>query len=154
MTGERKSLWIPWTIVAGFGVVTAVNGVMIWFALTTFTGLDREEPYLRGIGYNDVLAEARDQAATGWAAAVDAAPDRLAVEVADAGAGPLRGAAVYARIKRPVDAHLDFETDLAAVGGGRYVAFVDWPAKGQWDVLVTIEHGGRRLQHQERVHVR
>jgi len=153
MTGERKSLWIPWAIVAFFGVVTTVNGVMIWFALTTFTGLDREEPYLRGIGYNDILAEARDQAATGWAAAVEAAADRLAVEVADAGAGPLRGA-VYARIKRPVDAHLDFETDLAAVGDGRYVAFVDWPAKGQWDVLVTIEHGGRRLQHQERVHVR
>ena len=154
MSRERKSLWIPWTFAGGFVVVTTVNAVMIWFALTTFAGVDREEPYVRGVGYNDVLAEERMQQRTGWAAVVAAEPDRLAVEVADRMAQPLTGAVVYARIKRPVNAHLDFETDLAPTQAGRYVAFLDWPAKGQWDVLVTIEQDGRRLQTQERVYIR
>lgn len=154
MTTDRKSLWIPWTFVGGFVVVTTVNAVMIWFALTTFTGLDRKEPYLRGIGYNDVLRAERAQQALGWDALIDAAPDRLAVEVADRLDQPLTGALVYALVKRPVDSHLDFQTDFAATTAGRYVAFVDWPAKGQWDVLVTIEQDGRVYQQQARVQVR
>jgi len=153
-TTARKGHWIPWAIVGFFGVVTAVNAVMIWLALTTFTGLDRAEPYLRGVGYNDVLAEERQQQALGWSAAVEAATDRLAVDVADSLDQPLRGAAVWAEVTRPVDAALDFTTDLAAVAPGRYVAFVDWPAPGRWDVLVTIEQDGRYYQHHRRLVVR
>ncbi|MFP4126272.1 MAG: FixH family protein [Alphaproteobacteria bacterium] len=153
-TSARKSLWIPWTFVAFFGVVAAVNAVMIWFAVTTFTGLDRDEPYVRGIGYNDVLEEERRQAALGWTAEVAASPDRLAVEVSDGLEQPLRGAAVDAQVTRPVNAELDFTTDLAAVEPGRYVAFVDWPAPGRWDVLVTIEQDGRYFQHHRRLVVR
>lgn len=150
----RKSLWIPWTFVGFFGVVFVVNAVMIWLALTTFTGLDREEPYVRGVGYNDVLAEARRQEALGWQAAVEANRARLAVDVTDRLDRPLRGATVYAELTRPVDAHLDFAADLAAVAPGRYAAPVDWPAPGRWDVLVTIEQDGRRYQHHRRLMVR
>jgi nitrogen fixation protein FixH len=153
-TTTRKSLWIPWTFIAFFGVVTAVNAVMIWLALTTFTGLDRDEPYVRGVGYNDVLAEERRQAALGWTAEVAASPDRLAVEVTDRREQPLRGAVVYAQVTRPVNAALDFTTDLAAVEPGRYVAFVDWPAPGRWDVLVTVEQDGRHYQEHRRLVVR
>jgi nitrogen fixation protein FixH len=153
-TTARRSRWIPWTFVAFFGVVTAVNAVMIWFALTTFTGLDRNEPYVRGVGYNDVLEEERRQDALGWSAAVEATPDRLALDVTDGLEQPLRGAQVWAQVKRPVNAELDFTTDLAAVRPGRYVAFVDWPAPGRWDVLVTIEQDGRYYQHHRRLVVR
>jgi nitrogen fixation protein FixH len=153
-TTPRKSHWIPWTIVGFFGVVTAVNAVMIWFAVSTFTGLDRKEPYMRGVAYNDVLAEARRQDALGWTAEVEASSDRLAVDVADRLERPLGGATVYAQITRPVDAGLDFSTDLAAVAPGRYVAFVDWPAQGRWDVLVTIEQDGRWYQEHRRLVVR
>jgi len=150
----RRSLWIPWIFVGGFGVVTAVNAVMIWFAVSTFSGLDRDEPYLRGIGYNEVLAEADRQDALGWRAELAATDDRLAVDVVNAGAMPLSGAIVHAHVTRPVDAALDFSTDLAPVSPGRYVALVDWPAQGLWEVLVTIERDGRHYQHHRRVVVR
>ncbi len=151
---ERKSGWIPWVFVGGFVGVVGVNAVLIWLAVTTFSGLDREAPYARGLGYNDVLAEARDQASLGWHAEIEAAEDRLAIAVSDSMAQPLVGARVSARLERPVDAKLDFETDLVATDAGRYVAFVDWPAWGQWDVLVTIEQAGRRFQQQERIDIR
>jgi len=151
---SRKSLWIPWTFVGFFGVVTAVNAVMIWFAITTFTGLDREEPYLRGVDYNAVLEEERRQAALGWTAAVAADADRLAVEVADSLEQPLAGALVHAELTRPVNAALDFEAELAPAGDGRYAAAIDWPAPGRWDVLVTVERDGHVFQHHRRLVVR
>lgn len=153
-TTARKSLWIPWTFVGFFGVVFVANAIMIWLALSTFTGLDRDEPYVRGIGYNDVLAEERRHEALGWTAAVEADAERLAVEMADRLQRPVTGAVVYAEITRPVDAALDFAADLAAAGDGRYAAAIDWPAPGRWDVLVTVEHDGHVFQHHRRVIVR
>jgi len=153
-TTARKSRWIPWTFVGFFGVVFVANAVMIWFALTTFTGLDREEPYLRGVDYNAVLEEERRQDALGWTAAVEADAERLAVDVADSLEQPLRGAVVYAEITRPVNAALDFSAGLAPAGDGRYAAAIDWPAPGRWDVLVTVERDGRVFQHHRRLVVR
>jgi nitrogen fixation protein FixH len=153
-TTARKGHWIPWTFVGFFGVVFVANAILVWFALTTFTGLDREEPYLRGVDYNAVLAEERRQEALGWTAAVEVDAGRLAVEVADRLEQPLGGAVVHADVTRPVDAALDFSTELAAVGDGRYAAPVDWPAPGRWDVLVTVERDGHVLQHHRRLVVR
>jgi nitrogen fixation protein FixH len=153
-TTARKSHWIPWTFVGFFGVVVVVNAVMIWFAVTTFTGLDREEPYLRGIDYNAVLEEQRRQEALGWTAAVAANGDRLAVEVVDRLEQPVAGAVVHAALTRPVNAALDFTAELEAAGAGRYAAPIDWPAPGRWDVLVTVEQDGHVFQHHRRLVVR
>ncbi len=151
---ERKSRWIPWVFVGMFAVVTSVNAVMIWFALTTFTGLDHGDPYGRGIAYNDVLAEERAQARLGWAAAVLADADGLDLRVEDRLQQPLDGAVVSARVRRPVDAGLDFDAVLEPTAAGQYHADIDWPARGQWDVFVTIERAGQRYQQEARVHVR
>ncbi len=155
---ERKSLWIPWTFVGFFAVVFAVNGIMIYFALTTFSGLDRRDAYKRGQAYNEILAEARAQEALGWTAVVDNEPvdeavGRLRVVVADAAERPIYDADVRALVKRPTNAHLDFETWLVPVGGGGYAAELDWPAPGIWDVLVTVQQGGNRYQVEERIFV-
>jgi nitrogen fixation protein FixH len=153
-TTARRSAWIPWTFVGFFGVVFGANAIMIWFALTTFTGLDREEPYLRGVDYNAVLEEERRQQALGWTAAVTADTDRLAVEVADRLEQPLEGAVVHAELTRPVNAALDFTAALAPAGDGRYAAALDWPEPGRWDVLITVEQSGRVFQHHRRLMVR
>ena len=34
----RRGRWIPWAFVGGFLVVFGVNGLLIYFAITTFTG--------------------------------------------------------------------------------------------------------------------
>jgi nitrogen fixation protein FixH len=153
-TTARKSSWIPWVFVGFFGVVFVANAIMIWLALTTFTGLDRDEPYVRGVGYNDVLAEERRQEALGWTAAVSADADGLAVALADRLEQPLGGATVYADLDRPVDSAFDFTVALEPAGAGRYAAAVDWPAPGRWDVLVTVERDGDVFQHHRRLMVR
>jgi nitrogen fixation protein FixH len=155
----RKSLWIPWLFVAFFAVVFVVNGIMIYFATTTFSGLDRRDAYKRGLAYNEILAEARAQEALGWTAKIGHEPvedavGRLLVEVADDGDRPVSGAEVRALVKRPTNARLDFETWLVPTGAGRYAAELDWPALGVWDVLVTVRHGEDRYQLEERLVIR
>jgi nitrogen fixation protein FixH len=156
----RQSRWIPWAFVAFFGVVFLVNGVMVYFAVTTFAGVERRDAYKRAQSYNEVLSEARAQAALGWQARVSVEPvaadavGRLRVQVLDAAASPLHDADVRAVLKRPTNAYLDFETWLVPTGGGAYVAEIDWPADGVWDALVTVERAGDRYQVEERLLVR
>jgi nitrogen fixation protein FixH len=152
----RKSLWIPYTFVAFFGVVFAVNGVMVYFAATTFTGVDERALYKRGTSYNAILAAARDQAALGWTVDLQHAPiaasvGRLRLAVADSLGQPVSGADVTARIRRPTDASLDFAATMDADGAGGYVAEVAWPAAGLWDVKVTVHAEGRSFQLDERL---
>ena len=56
-----RGRWIPWVFVGGMGLVIGVNAILVWFALTTFTGVTTPRAYDRGRTYNDVLAEAPDR---------------------------------------------------------------------------------------------
>ncbi|MEO1091906.1 MAG: FixH family protein [Pseudomonadota bacterium] len=156
---ERKSAWIPWVFVGFFAVVLVVNATMIYAAVTTFGGLDRPKAFARGIGYNDVLAAKRVQDELGWAVTVshepvDGASGRLRVDLVDGDASPLGGADVRAMLERPTNAAMDFDTWLVAAGDGSYLAELDWPAVGVWDVVVFVRRGEDRFQTQERIVVR
>ena len=65
----KRSTWIPWVFVGGMALVVLVNLVLVYAALSTFTGVTTGKSYDRGRSYNQVLAEAARQDALGWAAA-------------------------------------------------------------------------------------
>lgn len=141
----RRGRWIPWIFVAGFALVILVNGVMIYIALASFTGLQTEEHYQRGLEYNQVLEAERTQEALGWTVDVNAEDtgDRrilLSIRAADATGSPLNGADVKARLVRPVQSGHDMDVILSARGHGRYAADVELPLRGQWDILAQITH--------------
>ena len=54
-----RGRWIPWLFVGFLVVVAAVNGVMIWYALSSWTGLAANQAYDNGLTYNQNLAAAR-----------------------------------------------------------------------------------------------
>ena len=60
------SRFIPWLFAAGMTFVVAVNGVLVYFALGTWSGLVVERPYERGVQYNRVLEAVARQEALGW----------------------------------------------------------------------------------------
>ncbi len=62
-------------LLAFFGVIGSVNAVMVYSALSTFSGEVEAHPYEHGIAYNREIASAREQAARGWK--VDASLERL-----------------------------------------------------------------------------
>ena len=67
LTG-RQVLWI---LVAAFGVVFAVNGMMAWLAEKSFPGLVSNDAYREGLEYNRTIAARQAQAALGWQADVE-----------------------------------------------------------------------------------
>jgi hypothetical protein len=46
---QRRSLWIPALFVGLMLLVVVVNGTMMYFAQSTFSGLDTDQAYQQGI---------------------------------------------------------------------------------------------------------
>lgn len=156
--GQRSGRLIPWIFVASFAVVAAVNGVMIAYAVNTFTGLTTDRAYEDGLAYNQTLAAARAQERLGWKAGVDfAATDRdharVIVTLHGGDGAPLDGATLSARFIRPTSQGADTEVPLNETGAGRYEAQLGLALPGQWDIVILASHDGASYQTSRRVFV-
>ncbi|MBI5165328.1 MAG: FixH family protein [Magnetospirillum sp.] len=136
---RARGWWYPWIFVGVFGVVLAVNGALAYFATTTFTGLETEQAYDKGLAYNRNLAAAKAQQEMGWA--VEAAfaplsPTRVDITVTyrDRTGQPVDGLDVKAQMLRPTTAGYDHQVVLPAKGAGTYGAVIDLPLTGVWDM--------------------
>lgn len=156
MARQSRDRWIPWTIVAGFAIVIAVNGALIYFAMSTFTGVETDRHYERGLAYNQTIAAAEAETARGWRLepvfeSRGPGVGRLTVVFADRDGAPLSGAVVRAYFVRPTQAGHDVDVPLTERGGGRYAADVALPLAGQWDLRVVAERQDAIQQARQRV---
>jgi nitrogen fixation protein FixH len=155
---ERRSLWIPWSFVGFFAVVFLANGLLITFALSSWTGLDGKDAYRRGVQYNKALEAAAEQAALGWQSRIafadaGARAGRIEFVLTDRGDAPVRRAAVQAMIVRPTVAGHDFAATLTESAPGRYAAIVAFPLAGQWEVRVLADAADARYAAVARIMV-
>lgn len=158
-----RGWWIPWTFVAGFAVVIGANGALIYFSMATWSGLETEGYYEKGLAYNEALSGAQSQAALGWRVKIDFAPAgrsdsdgaraRVSITLRDRDGRPLTGADVRARFVRPTQSGLDSETVLPDLGQGRYGADVTLARPGQWDLVLLASVAGVSYQAVERVYL-
>lgn len=156
MTRRRSDHWIPWTIVGGFAIVIAVNATLIYFATSTFSGVETEHHYERGLAYNQTIASAEAEAQRGWRLdpvfeSRGPGAAHLTVTFTDQGGAPITGADVRAYLVRPVQSGHDVEAVLMDRGAGRYVADIALPYAGQWDLRVVAEGRGATQQARQRV---
>jgi nitrogen fixation protein FixH len=146
----KRSRWIPWAFVGAFAVIIAVNLVLVYAALTTFTGVTTGHSYDRGRTYNQVLAEAARQDALGWSARIALDGRVLTVTAADREGLPV-GGRLEGVLLRPLEG-AELRLDFAAAGPGRFIAFADLPAQGQWDVRLTLAgERGERFDIRQRI---
>lgn len=159
VTEQRRSRWIPYAFFGFFGVVIAVNMVMLGFALGTFNGLSTEGAYDRGLGYNQELADYEAQRALGWHVETVVVPlagggRELVVSLASRDGLPLVGAEIAATLLRPTQAGLDQSVALREDRAGVYVGTADLPQPGQWTVSLDIAHGDDRYRYERRMTLR
>ena len=133
-------------IVAFFGIVFAVNGTFVYFALESWPGLTTRHAYNEGVEYNQVLAAAEAQAARGWKAEMShgEAGDNTALQIAMSGHDrrPLSGLQVRLEIVRPVGGDSIRYVDLSEAEAGIYRAGVPRLGPGRWQVgLVATAPG-------------
>ncbi len=153
MTASRKALWI---IVGGFSIVLAANSALIYFALGTWTGLETEQHFVKGLDYNRDLEGARRQQALGWRMALkttfdDPESGRIGINFSDRDGKPLRGLDVKVFAVRPTHTGYDREFKVAAVADGAYQSPFSLPLRGIWDLRVVARRGADDFQRVERI---
>lgn len=146
-----RSRWIPWAFVGGFAVVFAANAIMVTFAMSSWTGLETQDAYRKGLAYNRTLDAERRESALGWRGVAAMEAERLAVTLTDRRGEPVTAATVRAVFVRPTAEGHDFSVDLAEQGGGRYAAAVDVPLAGLWDIRTVARRGADSFQFNQRV---
>ncbi|MGN6498274.1 MAG: FixH family protein [Tsuneonella sp.] len=131
-------------LVAGFGVVIAVNLVMARLAVSTFGGVVVENSYVASQEYNKWLAEAEQSRALGWAPVVQRRGDgRVEVRFAEGAApGELKAIA-----RHPLGRLPDNPLSFAAAGPGRFVSTAPLPG-GRWTLRLE-GRAGRQVWRDE-----
>ncbi len=146
-------------LIAFFGVVIAVNMVMLKVAMQSFSGLEEKNAYLAGMSYDRALAAARAQDARGWKVEAHlerVAPGRTQISLArsDAARGASAPMNAQARFEHPADNRQDRALALAPQGAGVWKGAIDLP-QGDWDLSIELRAGAEVVfRSRERVRIR
>jgi len=148
-TRPRLTGWVVlFYLLSFFGVVTGVNGVMIYEALSTMRGVDTESAYQAGRMFEQDVAMLKSQDARHWQvdAKLTPAPDGTGLELVardDAG-HVLTGMTASASFERPTDRGLDRNVALTENSAGQYYGKAQL-IPGQWDLVIAISRQGQQL---------
>ncbi|VAX03491.1 hypothetical protein MNBD_ALPHA03-1062 [hydrothermal vent metagenome] len=143
-TGKKALMWI----VGFFLVVFTVNGIMTYFALGTWGGLETENSYRKGIHYNEQITSAAKQAESGWEIYLRHSPEMITAEAGETGRldieviwpeNDLPPAKVSALVTRAVTNIYDQEIILTKSRGNLYTAPLSLPLAGQWNVEILVK---------------
>lgn len=134
-------------LVAGFGVVIAVNFLMATLAVRGFGGVVVDNSYVASQKYNGWLREAARQNALGWSADLRRSGDgRLLVATNRVPDGPTVTAAIRRPLGPPDDRTIAFEE----VAPGRFLSRAVLPP-GRWIVRLSVAAQGERWAIEERL---
>jgi nitrogen fixation protein FixH len=137
-------------LVASFVLVTAVNGLMIWFALSSWSGLVSDSAYVEGLGFDRVLAASRAEAVLGWKGTIAYDPaGRIVFHLLDAKGQPLSRMGVSMIMLRPTREGFDRSAPLRETLPGQYEVGLRPPLPGVWDVRVIVASQGQTRFHAE-----
>ena len=131
--------------IAFFGVVFAVNGYMLYAALSTHTGVVSVEPYRKGLAYNDRIADGARQEALGW---YDSAgleqTGTVTVHMTARDGSPLGGLTLSGVLGRPATARGDRNLAFTEVAPGQYLAMTGPVEPGTWMITLEAHDGADR----------
>ena len=139
LTGRHVLL----AMLAFFGVIFAVNGAFLYFALGSYSGVVAVEPYRKGLAYNERIAADQKQLALGWSPVLEMSLDgAVNLTLADRDRSPVTGLLVTAEIGRPSTSAEDIKVPLEEISPGQYVARIPARAPGNWVLSVTAVRPG------------
>lgn len=146
-----------WHVLAGmlafFGIIFTVNAVFLVSALRTHTGIVSQQPYRKGLDYNNRISAYARQKALGWSHAVeiDMARKQVRLTLVDRHGRPVSGLLVNGFIGRPATEQYDRAVSLVETAKpGTYSADVEDLSPGNW--LVQIEASEQRTGSSEIVY--
>ena len=152
--GERRPREVTgrtvlFCVVAFFGVVSLVNGIMIREAISTFGGLETESSYKAGLTFGREIAASEVQEQRHWnvTAKVGSIIDgqlQIDLTARDMRGQPLAGYEALVHLSHPTNRHLDHTVLLQNSGPGRFKGQIEASA-GQWDLIVDLRRDDERM---------
>jgi nitrogen fixation protein FixH len=132
-----------------FGVVFAVNAVMVKAAMSTFGGVQTASSYKAGLMFGQDVARAEQQDALHWHVSGKLSRDGsgnavLDISVRDSKDIPVKGLAAEARLAHPADERRDHLIALNDASTGRFHGAV-WAEPGQWELIVDLYKDDARV---------
>jgi nitrogen fixation protein FixH len=129
--------------IAFFGVVGAVNAMMMTYALRTMPGLDARNGYDPSQRWNTEIRAVEAQDALGWRAdaGVRLIDGRMQVslQLANRDGRPVDMVYVEARLAHPSDRKRDLVMALDKVADGRHVGVAAGGSAGAWDLVIDVK---------------
>ena len=128
-----------------FGFMFVVNGIFVYFALSSFSGLSTDDPYAKGLNYNAALAEQEAQNARGWKASLAVMNDaegriEISLSLADEEGNPVAMRSATGVLRRPAISGQDIDIVLVQKGD-QAETVLSLPALGNWDLNLAIDAG-------------
>jgi nitrogen fixation protein FixH len=121
-----------------FGIIFLVNGTLIYAALSTHTGVVANEPYRKGLAYNQRIAADERQARLGWNETLELSQNgRVTLLLMESDGRAVKGLKIKGILGRPATNRQDIKLALAETSPGHYEAQTFPMAQGSW--LITVE---------------
>ena len=146
ITGKHVFLMI-----AGFFlIIFAANGVLVYYALDSWSGLETENPYQKGIAYNQDIAKARDQEKAGYSVSIKITPSPervigMKITALNRDGQPLTGKKLKVKLVRPAKEGFDQVPRIYENSPGEYSGQVQLPLPGIWDIKLDVYDGDKHL---------
>lgn len=128
-------------VVSAIGILAVAVAIVV--GTGTFEGIVTEHPYEKGLNWDE---ERKERQRLGWS--VQISPRDLVVgrndmvlRLTDRGGAPLDATAVSMTVSRPSTTARDATFPFTRDHVGVFVATVDLPLRGYWDLDVVIHRG-------------
>jgi nitrogen fixation protein FixH len=121
---------------AFFGIIFAVNGVFLYWAVSTYSGVVTAGSYRQGLYYNERIAAADRQELLGWSDELQAVPleGSLMLKLTDRAGNPVSGLNISGTIGRAATIRYDERLQGVEVVPGTYRIAVGPLDAGSWIV--------------------
>lgn len=137
-----------------FGLIVAMNGLFVWLALSSFSGVTSDRAYVEGLSYNETLAAAEAQKARGWQGTIGLDGGGVTLTLTDAQGQPVQGLVLEATLGRPATRAFDRRLPLVEKAPGVYRAEAELPP-GLWQaVILGADHAGLPFRTEARLWLR
>lgn len=127
-----------------FGIIFAVNFLMVRVAISSFSGIETESSYKAGLTFKNDVAAAQAQDALHWS--VDAKiqhgdATRILISAQDAKAQALSGLTVDVTLAHPTDKRRDIAVEFVETTTGQFQSLTPLP-EGNWDLVIGLKRSG------------
>lgn len=158
--GEIKGHHFLIGLICFFGMIFLVNGVLAYFALTTFDGIENPQANRNGKNFKEIQQNAQAQVALGWQTEfdtqVETIGDTLALTVIatlkDDTQTPLDGLTTTIALWHPTTQKMDVTRPMTPLGNGQYRASLPLGQFGNWNLrIIAGNMTTQKYSHQKRI---